>query len=217
MEINKIIIAIFFLYFILMMDDIRIILNCNLQRYLKKTLWLKHVIIFFSIYIFTFILNWYSYDSLVVDNFDENQDKSVIIFNKINHSLIKYLVYTIIIYIIFIISTKNEGPFIATFIIILCYLTMLQVYIKSLNPHIGKDISHHFYIGNNIKNSLKEKYDDSNIDIIIKLHNLSIVLFIITLIILLIGMYVYYKGQSSEHILDWSWIIFIFGNNRCAS
>ena len=35
------------------------IMNCNLQRFINHNNWTKHLMIFMSIYMFTFILDWY--------------------------------------------------------------------------------------------------------------------------------------------------------------
>ena len=58
--------AIFFLYFVLLSGDCHTLLNCDLQKYFRNSVWLKHVIVFFTIFLFTFMLDWYTYDSLVV-------------------------------------------------------------------------------------------------------------------------------------------------------
>ena len=73
---NQIYFSTFFLYFVLMSGECSEIMNCNLQRYINDNNWTKHVMIFLSIYIFTFILNWYTFDSLVVENFDNDGKKN---------------------------------------------------------------------------------------------------------------------------------------------
>ena len=69
MFVNQIFLGIFFLYFVLMSGECSEIMNCNLQRYINHHNWTKHLMIFMSIYMFTFILDWYSYDSLIVEKF----------------------------------------------------------------------------------------------------------------------------------------------------
>ena len=99
-----------------MMGDTSTILNCNLQRYLKKSVFIKHFVIFLSIYTFTFLLNWYALESLVVDgyidrgqnneknnnvqnnNAENNNDDSKNIRKFKQRSLLNYLIYTIFIY-----------------------------------------------------------------------------------------------------------------------
>ena len=54
---NQIFPEIFFLYFVLMSVECSEIMNCHLQRFINHHNWTKHLMIFMSIYIFTFILD----------------------------------------------------------------------------------------------------------------------------------------------------------------
>ena len=56
--------GIFFLYFVIMSSVSFKLLNCNLQRFLVNNVWVKQLFVFFSIFLFTFILRWYSLDPL---------------------------------------------------------------------------------------------------------------------------------------------------------
>ena len=67
---NQVALGIFFLYFVLMSGQCSELMNCGLQRYIDSHNWIKHTMVFLSIYIFTFILNWYTFDSLIVENFN---------------------------------------------------------------------------------------------------------------------------------------------------
>ena len=58
---------IFFLYFVLLSGYCSEVLNCGLQRYMHNGMFFKHLMIFLSIYIFTFVLNWYTFDSLQIN------------------------------------------------------------------------------------------------------------------------------------------------------
>ena len=66
MNITDVCLGLFFLYFVLMSGSCSEVMNCGLQRYIQNNNWIKHFMIFFSIYVFTFILNWYTYDALFV-------------------------------------------------------------------------------------------------------------------------------------------------------
>ena len=73
---NQVALALFFIYFVLMSGECSELMNCSLQRYINQNLWLKHIMVFLSIYIFTFVLNWYTIESLVVENFgEENKNR----------------------------------------------------------------------------------------------------------------------------------------------
>ena len=54
---NQVALALFFIYFVLMSGECSELMNCSLQRYISKNLRLKHIMVFLSIYIFTFVLN----------------------------------------------------------------------------------------------------------------------------------------------------------------
>lgn len=56
----------FFLYVVLVSGYCSSLLNCGLQRYMRDSVYFKHYLILLSIYIFTFILNWYTFDSLAI-------------------------------------------------------------------------------------------------------------------------------------------------------
>ena len=227
-----------------MMGDTSTILNCNLQRYLKSSLFIKHFVIFLSIYVFTFLLNWYALESLIVDGYMDscqnnngnndmnngnndmnngnngnngnNNSKNINKFKQ--QSLLNYLIYTIFIYIIFILSTKNEGPTLAIFLVGCLVLTGLQVYMKTLNSDVSKSVSTLLWINSKKKNELKAKHNDNLVDFdkIVLLHNINITLFAIMIAILLIGLYLYYTKQYKDHSHHWNWIKFFFGVNKCS-
>lgn len=84
--IGNIVLPIFFLYFVLISGYCSSLLNCGLQRFMKNSIYFKHFLILLSIYIFTFILNWYTFDSLQIEQ-QENFKNKINKFNK--DSLIK--------------------------------------------------------------------------------------------------------------------------------
>ena len=57
---TKSILGIFFLYLVMFGSYINVLLNCGLQRLLINNIYLRHIIVYFSIFIFTFVLNWYT-------------------------------------------------------------------------------------------------------------------------------------------------------------
>ena len=64
--IGNIVLPVFFLYVVLVSGYCSSLLNCGLQRFMRDSVYFKHFLIFLSIYIFTFILNWYTFDSLAI-------------------------------------------------------------------------------------------------------------------------------------------------------
>jgi hypothetical protein len=215
---NQIFLALFFLYFVLMSGECSEIMNCNLQRYINDNNWTKHVMIFLSIYIFTFILNWYTFDSLVVENFDNDGKKNK--NNKIDPPTTSYLkksfYYSIIIYLVFILSTKNEGKYLFTFLLLSIGIVIGTIYTKSINSKIYSEFKNYFIISDNEKNNILNKYkkNKQDVEVIVMNQNIMSVLFIAISLILLIGSYKYYLRQSVDHSKNWSWLIFWFGYNK---
>jgi hypothetical protein len=164
-------------------------------------------------------LGWYSVDALKVEKFSGKKIQK----NVVNKNILwEYFKSTLIIYIIFIISTNNEGIYIIIFLVSCSCLTLLQVYIKNINKDIYKIIYKNYYINKDLKNKLIKTLDGSNLNIndfnkIVLYHNITYIWFIIVVIILFIGMYKYYLKQQNiyKKDLNWNWIKFLFGHNYC--
>ena len=100
---TKSVLGVFFLYLVMFGSYINVLLNCGLQRFLINDLFLRHIIVFFSIFIFTFVLNWYTPKSIVVV---EQFSNFSYFFEKYSY-ILGSLGYTGLIYIFFILSTKK--------------------------------------------------------------------------------------------------------------
>ena len=76
--ISEITIGLFFLYFVLMCGASYSLLNCSLQRFLKESIFIKHFIILSSIFLFTFVLCWYSFSPLHnrIENYENIDEES---------------------------------------------------------------------------------------------------------------------------------------------
>jgi hypothetical protein len=222
MLIQKITIGFFFLCFVLISSECYKLMSCNLQKYIQNNNWVKHLMVFLYIYIFTFILDWYSLDKLVVNkinNIKEKIEKHIQNYNDMNYNyLISSLYYSILIYFIFLLSAKNEGIFLFIFIFGILILTFGIIITKSINGEIFKLlINNSYFITNDIKQDIIYKYPEYTNDInkITLITNIIILLFIILLIILIIGTYKYYSRQYNDHHKNWSWIIFWLGKPKC--
>ena len=209
MLINQLFLSLFFVYFVLMSGECSEIMNCNLQRYINDNNWLKHIMIFLSIYIFTFVLNWYTIESLTVENFKENKKEET-------HYLLKSFYYTIVIYLIFILSTKNEGKYAFIFLFVSILIVILTLYNKSINSEIYLELNTKFFINNKIRKKLLKKYKNNKNDInkIVLLENIIFVASILIILVLFYGSYKYYLRQYKTHKKNWSWLVFWFGYNR---
>ena len=224
----NILLGIFFLYFVLISGQCTSLLNCSLQRFIKESIWIKHIIIFLSIFIFTFILNWYTFDSIVVGEDFQNEK----MISEKQKKLFKNLIYSVFIYIIFIISTKNESMFLTIFLLGSISLVFIYIWIKSSNNQFLIDMQKYNWIGKETEKILLEKYlndekdekdengeqnnkTKSQIKRNIIIHNSIISLYIFLAIILVVGCYNYYVKQYKDHKDNWSWLTFFFGSNFC--
>ena len=237
--INKSTLGLFFLYLVLIGSDLHKLLSCSVQRFLKGNIFIKHVIVLFSIYIFTFILNWYTIGSLVVkekfslknnikenfsseedENLNKNKNKNII--NPINYTDYSYIInsfkYSVYIYILFVLTTKTDAFILSIILFLLISSFMTQVLLKSNDEDFNNLIENHGYIGNKEIENIKQKCIMNNINYIdfsIRLHNVLIIIYIIMFILLLLGVYLYYKQQRKEKSKNWNWIKFIFGTHNC--
>lgn len=209
---NQIFLALFFLYFVLMSGNCSELMNCTLQRFVNEYVWIKHVMIFISIYIFTFILNWYTLDSLIVEKFNNKIINSLDNISYLNRSLY----YSIIIYLIFILSTKNEGVYLFIFLISSILIVIGTIYTKSINSDIYLSLKNNFLIFDNDKEKLLKLHEDNKKEVeqIVLLQNIMSIISTLIFLLLIIGCYKYYLRQSKDHSKKWSWIIFFFGHHK---
>ena len=118
--------SLFFIYFLLISSDISTLLNCTTQRFLKDNHYMKHVILFASIFILTFILNWYSPDSIVVEkkSKEEDEKEGFITLEGFKYGyLISSVLNSIFIYLIFLITTKIDKTF-----WYICFFINIRIY-----------------------------------------------------------------------------------------
>lgn len=206
---NQGILAVFFLYLVMIGGDMSSLLNCELQRLLQKSIILRHVITFLSIFLFTFILNWYTPKSLVLTENMKNKKQ-----NKYKY-LLNSFKYSIFIYILYILSSKQEHSFIYTFLILLLIIISVYiVYLIEINSHnLNQNNFNKFFISqNDVKLLVKDKNESYKIYLI---HNILSSLYLILLINILIGVYLYYIRQLKDKKNQFSLLKFIFGSKNC--
>lgn len=210
---SNIVLPIFFLYFVLISAYCSSLLNCGLQRYMKNSIYFKHILIFMSIYIFTFILGWYKFESLVIgikeDFAIKENEKTKNDFNKKPlQKLGTWLLYTIAIYIIFLISTKSEVIYILIFFVFTIISIIVQIILKSITSKEYSKVNNKLFIS-------QKDYKGNNDKLVITLHNAISVGFIIVLALLLIGFVQYFNRQYADHAHHWDTRLFIFGTSTC--
>ena len=236
---NNLALAIFFLYFVLMSGQTYELMNCGLQRTIDNAVYLKHIMVFLSIFLFTYILNWYTLDHInevslptqlfataknlekYEDKKEEKPDKSVEKANKIKY-IIKSALYSVLIYVIFVMSSKNEGVFSNIFLISICVVVLATIFKTTLNKEVVDSVGSDGILtivtpGQITK--LQEKHSDTPGDVVqlAIIQNGITVVSIFTIVCLCIGMYRYYLRQYADHYMHWSWNKFIFGTSRCTS
>ncbi len=216
---SKCIIGIFFLYLVMVGSSITSLLNCSLQRFLLSNIFIKHLIVFLSIIMFTFILNWYTPSSLTtVEAFDLNE------YNNRYKYIIESVYYSILIYVIFLFSTKQTPLFMNIFLFLICFIIILFICYKielthlNINYIINKnvidvDFVKELFIKNNKNN--KNVPPNNILYNTVFYHNSLFATFIFLCLTVISGVYFYYKKQIVDHKKKWNWIKFIFGTNNC--
>ena len=228
---NKIAIGLFFTYLVIFSGDIQLILNCGVQKMMKENIFVRHILIFLSIYLFVFILKWYNLDVInVKDNFSNNlieEEADEVNNNKFIKNIknkTKYLIdsviTTVIAYIIFIISTKIEINVFIIILIILLVVITIQIISKAYDEKLHMYIMKYNFIDSNTIKEIKKISKEKNIKYennIILIHNIAYILYLLILILMVYGFYKYYKIQKNTYGKKWNWTKFIFGIQKCKS
>ena len=208
------ILPIFFLYFVLLSGYCSELLNCKLQKIMDRLILFRHFLIFVAIYIFTFVLNWYTFDSLQIshikpkNDIKEEKEQSVTITKEFNlNKLLTWFFQSCIIYLIFLITTKTEVFQFMTFFVLVIICIVCQLLLKSITSEkYSSDINQKLFIN-------KNDYNDTNAESVITLHNATSCIYLVSILIVLQGFYQYYNRQRREHRKHWSTMKFIFGTS----
>lgn len=207
--VNQSLTGLFFLYFVLMSGELTSLLNCGIQRMLKKSILLKHILVFFSIFVFTFILKWYTLSSLQTEGFAFTGEKYEYLESSFG--------YTIIIYAMFLLTSKMETSYLFVFLILLL-LSFLMFLFYKIHANIVKSslLDQLFFVTNeNMKEILDDTESVSDANTAIMLKNSMAVLYLFMTLIVIIGFMMYLMRQKEEHAHHWSFIKFLFGTNTC--
>lgn len=205
--INQFMLSLFFIYFLLISSDISTLLNCTTQRFLKDNHYMKHVILFASIFILTFILNWYSPDSIVVEKKSKEEEKEgFITLEGFKYGyLISSVLNSIFIYLIFLITTKIDANHFGIFVSLLIFVFIIfLIYKVNLSELNIKESPKGFFMTSNI---IAESTSDENESIEIKsneitntvyLYNTLIISYIAIFGVLGHGLYKYYLTKRKN-------------------
>lgn len=182
--------GIFFLYLTILGGGVQDLFSCELQRQIQRSLLFKHLLVIISIYFFTFVLGWYTQGALKAvrdqqanESFETQKQKT-----PNDWLLVHYLIYTIGIYGLFILTTKCE--FLYLMIVFVIVLGLLIFYLRRLYRD-EEDIE---------KTRVYETFFEYG-----------------ALGILLFGFGMYAMRQYADHRADWNVFTFLFGSNSCRS
>ena len=253
---SQVILSIFFLYVVIISEKLFSLISCNFQKIIETNRYFKQLLILINIFLFTFILGWYTEQSIYSAKETYNYSKNYEYFENINNEYFeninnkntffelyknefkiigKYILFSLIIYIIFMLTTKCEIKYLTIFftiIIFLFFLFLLRTYSKN-KYYDNTEFKIIDFISNKKKyEKLKEleiKLKDSNIPNNIKqkiltkfkinmnIQNIEFCLFIISLIALFIGFIKYFNRQKREYNKDWDLKIFFLGKYKCST
>lgn len=208
--IGNIVLPVFFLYVVLVSGYCSSLLNCGLQRYMRDSVYFKHFLILLSIYIFTFILNWYTFDSLAISQQEDfaNEDERAEYNFKSLKKLGMWLLYSLFIYFVFLLTTKSEVPFILIFIGFTISSLVIQIIVKSISSSSYAESSNKLVITTDDYNGVNQKF-------VVAAHNITSIGFLVTMGLVLYGVYKYFLRQWKDHAHHWKWEKFIFGTSKC--
>lgn len=207
------VLPLFFLYFVLVGGYSSDILNCQLQRNLKNSIMFKHLLLFLSIYIFTFVLNWYTFDSLQItpltskNSENKKEDETDVVTKELNFKLLsEWFLKSVMIYVLFLLTTKTEIQYIYLFLTFIVISLIIQLILKSITTEKYHSLNDNLFI-------TKKDYDDINKDTVVLLHNANTSGFIGVISLVCYGVMNYYNKQRRDHRKDWNTLTFIFGSN----
>ena len=247
---SQITLTLFFLYVVIISDKFFDIISCRLQRLIMHSSIVRHFFIFMNIFLFTFILGWYTEFSIFdakesfnkrnregFDNENENDNNNdrlklnVLSIKKESSILIKYFGYSVLIYLLFILTTKCELEYLIAFLILIIasfIVFILKTYGKkekeiktklSIFEFISRkkkdaEISEYLKLNNDKAFTEKQK-EVSRIYTRYVLTNTENILFILSLIMLVLGVLIYFNRKYIEYGKDFNYMMFIFGTLKC--
>ena len=128
------------------------------------------------------------------------------------------LILTIFAYIVFLVSTKVDSSIFKYLVIIIFITILLQIISKAYNQKLHNIVMNNRFISSKDEKLIMLETNKNNITydkLIINLHNLTCVLYIISIVLMIIGVYIYYVKQRKNFGNKWNWNKFIFGIQKC--
>lgn len=202
--ITTLLLSVFFLYFVLIGGTCVSLLQCRVQRYVTESLLFRHILIFLSILVFTFVLKCFSRESVFpqwnasgskkesgndTTGEDDDDDKLP------EQQLLQWLGGTSVIYIFIVLLNKCEWQYFIAVALLLCVILVLFTFLKMYE----------------FKYKKKPRVLEKQLASLERLRHSILVTFAILCTLLLYGVYVYYLRQYNDHKKHWDWLLFVFG------
>ena len=122
--------------------------------------------------------------------------------------LAKWFLYTLAIYVIFLISTKSEVTYIIIFFGYTVLSILMQIFLKSISSSSYNVLTNKLFI-------TSDDYKGVNQKLVVYIHNTITAGFIISLLLLLFGFVHYFNRQYKDHYKTWDTKTFLFGSSQC--
>ena len=209
-----IVLSLFFLYLLMFSGSINRILPCSVQNFIKNNIIFRHMMIFSTIYFFTFVLDWYTPNSVFSFSYSE-KDKSLGAFYQ--KSIAIYLAFLIT-------SCLNKNFLIVSFAIMFIFLNV-SIYrnykYKNDNQEICKYIKCNRYdntlqILRNFKNIPEKmrKLDNKYYELFIILL-IEDILKIMYVLVLVVGFIYNFVKMKKKYKNKFKFYEFIFSIRKC--
>jgi dipeptide/tripeptide permease len=189
-DIVTLILSVFFLYFVLIGGSCASLLQCRIQRYVTESLLFKHLMLFMSVLIFTFVLNWYS-DKSTFPQWNLPDDKERL-HRHPERQLVGWLGASVAIYAFVILLNKCEWQYFVVVAVLMCIILVLFTFLKMYTYKYAEVIT------------------NEQQQTLVRMHQATVVLFVIVCVVIAMGVYAYYCRQCIEHRRKWSWTNFVF-------
>lgn len=207
--VSQICVALLFTYFVLLSGACSTLLQCNIARLANSSLAFKHLLTYASFVLFVFVLDWYSYGSVVPSASgtpEEAPDSDALTLREAALKMAKWLGISAVLYTFFIVINKTE-PAYFTAVLLLFSLNILILCFTKLVSDDGQyaALSKQLYI-------TTEDYGGPNPRAVVLLHNLMTLVFLASVVVVGVGACKYYQRQVTEHGgKGWQWSRYIFG------
>jgi len=186
------ILSVFFLYFVLIGGTCTSLLQCHIQRYVTDSLVFKHLLLFMSILIFTFVLNWYSEKSMFPqwNQTDDTEQRHP--HPHPEKQLMEWVGASAAIYAFVILLNKCEWQYFIVVAVLMCIMLVLFTFFKMYTYKYAESIT------------------EEQRKMLVRMQQATMALFVLACIVIAMGVYAYYCRQCIEHRRRWSWANFVF-------